>query len=212
MREKSESIIIFTVQKQIKHLNFKMPSLQTFSDCTISNSDTINPILDLDTFKLIRDMCNEFNLAAEIEFTCYESYTVYLQRYFCDLERCVKQTTAMQCNNNCNKNNNNSHHNNRENGAEILATNDIIVKLLDEVEQTSLLHVLALISICAKYINGYRSEKLIKKFSTHLQCNGTPHTMHEIRNSEYLVFKCLAFNVSSDWCAVVLLLLLLLWI
>lgn len=171
-----------------------MPSLQTFSNCTISNSDSItNSMLDLDTFKLIRDMCNEFNLAADIEFTCYESYSMYLRHYFNDLVQRVKQTTAMQCNNNCNNKNNNS---NSDNGAEILATNDIIVKLLDEVEQTSLLHVLALISICAKYINGYRSEKLINKFSTYLQCNGTTHTMNEIRNSEYMVFKCLAFNVS----------------
>lgn len=175
-----------------------MPSLQAFSDC---NSDITDTILDLDTFKLIRDMCNEFMLAAEIEFTCYESYNMYLQRYFCDLERRVKQSTAMQCNNNCSTNNSNDHNgsdngSHSENDAEILATNDIIVKLLDEVEQSSLLHVLALISICAKYINGYRSERLIKKFSTYLESNGTPYTVNEIRNSEYIVFKCLAFNVS----------------
>lgn len=177
-----------------------MPSLQTFSECTTissrtssSSSSDSDSMLDLDTFKLIRDMCNEFNLSADIEFTCYESYTMYLQRYFYDIERRVKQTTAMQCNNN---NCNSSSHNGSENRAEITATNDIIVKLLDEIEQTSLLHVLALISICAKYINGYRSEKLIQKFSTYLQCNGTPHTMNEIRNSEFMVFKCLTFNVS----------------
>lgn len=169
-----------------------MPSLQAFSDC---RSDIIaDSMLDLDTFKLIRDMCNEFHLAAEIEFTCYESYTMYLQRYFCDLEQRVKRTTAMQCNNNCSKNTSN---NNTERGAEILATNDVIAKLLDEVEQTSLLHVVALISICAKYIDGYRTEKLIKKFTTYLASNGTPHTVNEIRNSEYTVFKCLAFNVSN---------------
>lgn len=173
-----------------------MPSLRLFSDC-ITDS-----MLDVDTFKLIRDMCNEFQLTPEIEFTAYESYTVYLQRYFCDLERRVKQTTAMQCNNN------NDDHSARgggggsgtsRNGAPILGTNDVIAQLLDEVEQTSLLHILALISICAKYIDGYRSEKLIKKFSTYLSSNGTPHTVNEIRNSEYLVFKCLAFNVGSKW-------------
>lgn len=192
-------------RKEVNRLKSKMPSLQTFPNCNNSGDNT-ESMLDLDTFKLIRDMCNEFHLAAEIEFTCYESYTVYLQRYFCDLERRVKQTTAMQCNNNCSKNNNNDlnsgggggNGNNSENDTEILATNDIIVKLLDEVEQNSLLHVLALISICAKYINGYRSEKLIKKFSTYLQSNGTPFTVNELRNSEYNVFKCLAFNVSKS--------------
>lgn len=185
--------------------------MQSIYNCSAS-MNTNKPTLDLSTYKLIRNMCIEFQLPADIEFTCYESYTVYLQRYFRDLERRVKQTTAMQFNNNCcTSNNNNIDYSTisfNDNGAsEILATNDIIDNLLDEVEQTSLLHVLSLISICAKYINGHRSEKLVKKFSTYLENTGSPYTAHQIRNSEYLVFKCLAFNVSTikvkwacKWC------------
>lgn len=111
----------------------------------------------------------------------------------------------MQCNNNCSINASDS--TTSELGVEILATNDVIAKLLDEVEQTSLLHVLALISICAKYIDGYRTEKLIKKFSTYLASNGTPYSVSEIRNSEYMVFKCLAFNVSNKLMLITMLLL-----
>lgn len=184
-----------------------MPSLQTMFDGTIDSGDNGNVILDFDTFILIRDMCTEFHLTADIEFTCYEAYTIYMQRYFYDLQRRIQQSTPIAYNiNNCMKTNNNNYYSvpsttsnidgSPMDCANILATNFLIDKLLGEVEQSTLLHVLALISLCAKYINGYRSENLIKKISTYLQYNGTACTVHEIRNSEYMIFKCLAFNVS----------------
>lgn len=173
-----------------------MSSLQTLTDYANSgsNDSDSNQILDLDTYKLIRDMCNEFHLTADIEFTCYESYTQYLPQYFCELNRRVKRTAAMESNNNCSS----DHDKSNRNSDNILATNAIIDKILDELEKTSLLHVLALISICAKYINGYRSENLVKSFVKYLESNGTPYTVNELRNSEYLVFKCLTFNVSPE--------------
>lgn len=94
-----------------------------------------NPIMDPGTFKLIRKLCIEFQLTPDIEFTCYEAYMEYFKRYFHDLEKRSKETIL------------------KFNGTS-KSTNDCIDDLLNEVEQTSLLHTLALISICGKYING----------------------------------------------------------
>lgn len=134
-------------------------------------------IMDPNTFKLIRKLCVEFKLQPDIEFTCYEAYIAYFNRFFTDLETQFKQTTL------------------EPNGA-IKPTNQLITHVLDRVEKTSLLHILALISICAKYVNGYRCEQLFNNLSKYLQLNGTPYSTHEIRHTEFVVFKHLGFNVS----------------
>lgn len=148
-----------------------MRSLQTVV-CAINNT-----IMDSDTFKLIRKLCIEFQLTPDIEFTCYEAYTEYVKRYFHELEKRSKGTI-------------------RKFNGTIRPTNERIDDLLNEVEQTSLLHTLALISICAKYINGYRCGKLFNSLSKYLHLNGTPYSSEEIRHTEYIVFKYLEFNVS----------------
>lgn len=136
-----------------------------------------NTIMDSDTCKLIRRLCVEFQLTPDIEFTCYEGYMVYFSRYFHDLEKRSKDTII------------------KYNGT-LEPTNECIEDLLNEAEQKTLLHILALISICAKYINGYRCEKLFNRLSKYLQSNGTPYTTQEIRTTEFVVFKFLEFNVS----------------
>lgn len=148
-------------------------------------------IMDPDTFKLIRKLCAEFQLSADIEFTCYVNYMEYLKRFFPDLETQFKQTTL------------------ESNGAttttttpttkttKIQQTNQLIDHLLDDVEKTSLLHTLCIISICAKYVNGFRCEKLFTELSKYLHRNGTPYSISEIRHTEYIVFKLLGFNVSK---------------
>lgn len=151
-------------------------------------------IMDPDTFKLIRKLCAEFQLSADIEFTCYVNYMEYLKRFYPDLETQFKQTTL------------------ESNGAttmtmtttammakttKIQQTNQLIDHLLDNVEKTSLLHTLCIISICAKYVNGFRCEKLFTDLSKYLHRNGTPYSICEIRNTEYIVFKLLGFNVSK---------------
>lgn len=133
--------------------------------------------MDPFTAKLIRELCVEFQLTPDVEFTCYEAYPEYFKRYFSHLEKRFKQTTL------------------EYNGA-IKQTTQLIDQALDEVEKTSLLHTLSLISICAKYMNGFRCEKLFLKLSKYLKKNGTPYSSEEIRNTEYIVFKHLGFNVS----------------
>ena len=150
-------------------------------------------VMDPDTFKLIRKLCAEFQLSADIEFTCYVNYMEYLKRFFPDLETQFKQTTL------------------GSNGAtttttttmmtkttKIQQTNQLIDQVLDDVEKTSLLHTLCIISICAKYVNGFRCEKLFTDLSKYLHRNGTPYSICEIRNTEYIVFKLLGFNVSRQ--------------
>lgn len=135
--------------------------------------------MDPDTFKLIQKFCAEFQLLPEIEFTCYEAYKQYFERYFSDLEKKFKQTTF------------------EYNNVAIRQASNLIDQALDEVEKTTLLHILALISICAKYVNGFRCENLTVSLSKYLQYNGTPCRMNEIRTTEYIVFKFLDFNVSE---------------
>lgn len=149
-----------------------MCSLQTFVVRRFNNT-----IMDSDTRKLIGKLCAEFQLSPHIEFTCYEAYMEYFKRYFPDLEKRCKQTTM-------------------EYNVAIRQTSELIDQILDEVEKRSLLHTLALISICAKYIEGYRCEKLFNKLTEYLQINGTPFNTREIRETEYMVFKFLGFNVS----------------
>lgn len=138
-----------------------------------------NTKMDSDTFNLIRKLCSEFQLPPDIEFTCYEAYAEYIKRYFCDLEKRFKQTTL-------------------EYNGMIKQTSHLIDRTLDEVEKTSLLHTLALISICAKYVSGPRYENLFRSLSKYLQRNGTPYSAREIRITEYIVFKFLGFNVSEQ--------------
>lgn len=155
--------------------------------------ELISTTMDSDTFQLIQKLCNEFKLSPDIEFTCYEAYMAYFRSYFVDLQRRLQQKT-MQLNGNGNANTTINTDIARE--VSVFATNEFIDKLLHEVEQTSLLHTLALISICAKYINGFRSAQLFNHFSAYLQLNGTPYSIAEIRHSEYIVFKFVGFNVS----------------
>lgn len=133
--------------------------------------------MDIDTFKLIRKLCAEFNLQPDIEFTCYEAYVAYFNRYFSHLDRRFEQMTI-------------------EYNGGTKQTNQLIEHTLDDVEETSLLHILTLISICAKYVNGHRCEKLITRLTKFLQINETPYSTRDIRISEYTVFKFLDFNVS----------------
>lgn len=135
-------------------------------------------IMDPDTFKLIQKFCKEFKLAPEIEFTCYEAYEEYFRCYFTKLSAQIKQTTLKY-------------------NSDIRHTTNIIGEALNKIEKTSLLHTLALVSICAKYINGHRCETLFPHLSKYLQFNGTPYSTDEIRQTEYIVFKFLGFNVSN---------------
>lgn len=154
-----------------------MRSFQTF------NSSIDVKIMDRDTFKLIRKLCIEFQLQPDIEFTCYEAYMEYFKGFYPDLETQFKQTTL-------------------ESNGTIKQTGKLLKNVLYNVESTSLLHTLALISICAKYVNGFRCEKLFNNLSKYLQLNGTPYSTQEIRSTEYIVFKLLGFNVSrrrKEW-------------
>lgn len=167
-------VYTFLHSVHIDKSHFKMRSFQTALVVRLFN----NTIMDPDTFNLIQKLCTKFQLPPDIEFTCYEAYEEYFKRYFCDLEKRFKQTTL-------------------EYNGVMKQKSHLIDRVLDEVGKTSLLHILALISICAKYVNGFRCEKLFTKLSKYLQRNGTPYSVPEIRNTEYIVFKFLEFSVSG---------------
>lgn len=128
--------------------------------------------MDAKTFRLIRELCVKFELPPDIEFTCYECYMEYFNGYFLHFEERLKQMTI------------NTH-------------NQLIDQALDEVEKSTFLHILSLLSICAKYIDGHRGDKLITRLSKYSLDIGMPLSTQNIRSSEYTVFKLLDFNVSN---------------
>lgn len=137
--------------------------------------------MDAKTFRLIRELCVKFELPPDIEFTCYECYMEYFNGYFLHFEERLKQMTI------------NTHN----------QTNQLIDQALDEVEKSTFLHILSLLSICAKYIDGHRGDKLITRLSKYSLDIGMPLSTQNIRSSEYNVFKLLDFNVSNTLdCAV----------
>lgn len=137
--------------------------------------------MDAKTFRLIRELCVKFELPPDIEFTCYECYMEYFNGYFLHFEERLKQMTI------------NTHN----------QTNQLIDQALDEVEKSTFLHILSLLSICAKYIDGHRGDKLITRLSKYSLDIGMPLSTQNIRSSEYNVFKLLEFNVSNTLdCAV----------
>lgn len=137
-----------------------------------------NTIMDTEILKLIRKLCTELQLTADVEFTCYQAHTEYCKNHY---EKRFIQTTF------------------NYNG-EIRQTNRFnqTSQELDDVEKTTLLHTLALISICTKYVNGKRPDHLFVKLAKYLQINGTPYTVQEFRNTEFIVFKHLQFNVRKQ--------------
>lgn len=133
-------------------------------------------IMDSSTFKIIRDFCLRFSIPADIEFTCYDTYTTYFQHYYDELNKKYKRLT------------------NRPSSS----VSNPIEYILNEIENTTLLHILTLILIVAKFILGPRIGNLFSNVQDYLNKNGTPISRSGLLNTEYAVFRHLRFNVSLE--------------
>lgn len=132
-------------------------------------------MLDSNTFKLIRNLCRKFKIPPEIEFTCYDSYKVYFQHYYGELNKDYKQILIERT---------------------CIDANKLRNSVLDKIEKTALLHILTLISICTKYILGPNAKALFYQVGKYLHLNGIYFGRFEILNAEYNVFRYLQFKVS----------------
>lgn len=126
------------------------------------------------TFKIIRDFCLKFKIPADIEFTCYDAYKTYFQRYYDELNKKYKRITAQQSS----------------------SISNPIDYILNEIEDTTLLHILTLILIVGKFILGPKAGNLFTHVQDYLNRNGTPINRTRLLNTEYTVFRHLRFNVS----------------
>lgn len=130
----------------------------------------------MNTLILIRNFCEEFQLELEVEFTCYDLYDVYIKNYFAALKKSYEKDI-------------------RDNSLNETNAYRSIDQILEQTQSNTLLHTLALISICGKYINGQRN-RIFQHLQTYLIQNGTPFNFNEIRAAEYQVFEYLNFHVN----------------
>lgn len=160
----------------------KMNSFFSPDDHSIAPSNTIEMekyqflMLKTEMYDLINRLCEHFDLSAEIEFMCMDSFELYLDNLFEQLYREYDQKLNFERN-----------------------TVDIAIEqTLYIVEKECLLRLVSLISICAKYIDGYRWRATYRLLPDLLCKNGTPYTYKDICRTEYNVFKCLNFTVNHQ--------------
>lgn len=145
-----------------------------FNNCTM---------IDPHTLVLFRDLCARFNLPAEVEFTCYDVYPVYFGRYHAELDAKYRQQVQ---------------------GRSHAEAQTLIRQMARSIENTSLLHSLTIMSICAKFLLGPRAfglvrnmKKCLDKFTANKDNKMAPVSRVEFMNAEFIVFRHLEFKVSG---------------
>lgn len=128
-----------------------------------------------ESFDFIRNFCATFHLGPDIEFTCYEVYPNYFQRYFNELSQTCKQVVHT-----CHTN----------------ESNHMVEYLYKTIGDEFTLNTSILIAICTKYIDGIRGQNLFKAIPKFLVNMGCPYDIGQVLAAEFIVFRCLNFNVS----------------
>lgn len=145
-----------------------------FNNCTM---------IDPHTLVLFRDLCARFNLPAEVEFTCYDVYPVYFGRYHAELEAKYRQQAQ---------------------GRSRAEAQTLIRQMARSIENTSLVHSLTIMSICAKFLLGPRAfglvrgmKKCLDKFTANTGNEMAPVSHMDFMSAEFIVFRCLDFKVNG---------------
>lgn len=123
-----------------------------------------------ESIDFIRKFCSTFQLGPEIEFTCYEVYPNYFQRYFNEL-----RNSCHFCSSN--------------------ETNHMVEILYKTIGDEFTLNTSILIAICTKYIDGIQGQNLFKAIPKFLVNMGCPSDISQVLTSEFIVFRCLNFHV-----------------
>lgn len=132
-------------------------------------------IMHSESFDFIRKFCATFNLGPDIEFTCYEVYPNYFQRYFNELSQACKQVVHT-----CHSN----------------ESNRMVEILYKTIGDEFTLNTSTLIAICTKYIDGIRGQNLFKSIPKFLVKMGCLYDISQVLAAEFIVFRCLNFHVS----------------
>lgn len=137
-------------------------------------------MIDPDTMDLIRDLCARLNLPAEVEFTCYDMYPIYFRHYHTELDEKIQRKLI---------------------GRNRTEQHSILREMAKHVERTALLHILAIISICAKFLLGPRSFGLVRRLRecvTEAKRDVEAVTVSHaaFMNAEFFVLRHLKFQVS----------------
>lgn len=149
-----------------------------------SSDDSSNQVklLQREFNTIVVQMCSKLQLSPEIEFFCMDSFDLYIGNVFKSLTE-----AAME----------------RINGRLIgysagwqQTSKDVIDQITEQLEKETLLRVLSLISISAKYIEGCRWAAEFRFMQNMLQQNGTPYTFREMLKAEFEAFRNIDYVVS----------------
>lgn len=135
-------------------------------------------------FDLIITLCAHLNISPEIEFTCMDSFETYYKNLVIELDKSVHEQFKKEL------------HRCTDESKKMENMNRIINEIYEKTNEDSLLRILSLISICAKFVDGYHSWNILKAIPNLLRRNRTLYTSLEIRKAEYQVFRNLGFIVS----------------
>lgn len=140
-------------------------------------------------FRFIQKFCATYKLSPEIEFTCYELYPVYFQQYFNELNSNYRQTIITK--------NFNQHD-----------ANALCDQFMIKIKENCIVNAVMLISICGKYIDGFRGHAIFKAIPIFLngfrqQYLHPNHSYKRLHTIEFNIFRCLKFNVSKCVCVCV---------
>lgn len=139
----------------------------------------ISTMIDANTFAIIEKICSRFELPPEVEFTCYDLYPIYFKHFYADLNT-KYQTQALLTSRRCNE------------------AHNVIGRIKEHIEQTTLLQIVAIVSICAKYVMGSKSCRPIRNIKEYLnRYSDKPFSKAEFFNAEYFAFRHLNFKVSN---------------
>lgn len=162
-------------------------STEVFSPVEDDNSsDCLDQMKSLqrEFYTIVIQMCAKLQLSPEIEFFCLDSFEVYMENLFKNLA-----TTAMQ----------RMHGRGVENSSKLQQLSSVVVdEIAMELEKDTLLRVLALISVAAKFIDGRQWMAEFRFMHDLLHRNDTPYTFKEMMRAEYEAFRNVGFIVSTE--------------
>lgn len=134
-------------------------------------------IMHSESFDFIRKFCATFHLGPDIEFTCYEVYPNYFQRYFNELSQACKQVVHSHT-------------------CHLSESNRMVEILYKTIGDEFTLNTSILIAICTKYIDGIRGQNLFKAIPKFLMNMGCSYGTSQVLAAEFIIFRCLNFHVS----------------
>lgn len=133
--------------------------------------------MQAEIFHFIRKFCASFALGAGIEFTCYELYPVFFQRYFNEMSEAYEQTAiSFDCN--------------------PKEANIVIDHMMKTIKNHFILNTFILIAICTKYFDGLLGQFIFKAIPNFLDDNSTKFSKLDFIMAEFDVFRHLNFHVS----------------